>query len=209
MGEVWQTTWPVSVSMIAAAMSPIVDRVIAAGIMPGGVSLIEYGEKAYFVVVGTVVAGLQVTALSRWSRRPGDARGVWEELKGLSILIGAAGIVAAPLLFLAGHDVARVIMGPLLASENPATASLTGFYLIAIVPYTLGGLAIRALLARRDTRPLLVMGAVKLGANVIGDIAFTSWIGLPGISLATVLAETCVAVGAFHYARRSSAASRT
>jgi Na+-driven multidrug efflux pump len=76
---------------------------------------------------------------------------------------------------------------------------------VAIVPYTIGGLAIRALMARHRTRPLLVLGVVKLGANIVGDIAFASWIGIPGISLATVVAETLVAIGALHYARQELA----
>jgi peptidoglycan biosynthesis protein MviN/MurJ (putative lipid II flippase) len=209
LAEVWRTTWPVSLSMMAAALSPIVDRIIAAGIMPGGVSLIEYGEKAYFLGVGTVVAGLQVTVLSRWSMRHEDPRSVWQEFKELSMVLAAAGVLLAPLLFLSGHLVAPILMGRRLVTGDPATATLTGFYLVAIVPYTVGGLAIRALMARRDSRPILVLGAAKLGVNVVGDLALTAWLGLPGIALATVAAESCVALGALHFVRRSFAGVRT
>jgi putative peptidoglycan lipid II flippase len=205
MSRVWQTTWPVSLSMTAAAISPIVDRVIAAGIMLGGVSLIEYGEKAYFLVVGTVVAGLQVTALTQWSARQADAAKMWEDLRGVVKVLCGVAIIAVPALFLIGPMVARGIMGSRLAATVPSAGVLTGFYLVAIVPYTIGGLAIRALMARHRTRPLLVLGVVKLGANIVGDIAFASWIGIPGISLATVVAETLVAIGALHYARQELA----
>jgi len=202
MSSVWRTTWPVSLSMAAAALSPIVDRVVAAGLMQGGVSLVEYGEKAYFLLVGTVVAGLQVTVLTHWSSNPKDGRGMWEELRDMTKLLCAASVLAVPALFFSGHTLASAIMGTRLTATVPEAAVLTGFYLVAIIPYTIGGLAVRALMARQRTRPILVLGIVKLGANIVGDVTLTSWVGLPGISLATVAAETLVALGALRYAHR-------
>ena len=189
--------------MVAAALSPVVDRVVAAGVMPGGVTMIEYGEKAYFAFVGTVVVGFQVTLLTRWVQPKREVAAMWDEFRSLTILLGGAGLVAAPILLFGGRVVARVLLGAHLAVNVPAAPLLIGFYLVAIIPYTIGGIAVRVLFARNDTKPILELGILKLCANLIGDLVFSLWIGLPGIALATVVAESLVAVRAFVYARRN------
>jgi putative peptidoglycan lipid II flippase len=191
---VWATTWPIAVSMAAAALSPIVDRVVAAGVIAGGVSVVEYGEKAYFAVVGTVVTGLQVTVFTRWTRSEAGRRDLWRELRALALIGGAAAVAAAPLVYRAGSLMARLVVGGAFLRVHAEALGLIGFYFVAILPYTVGGFAVRALIAIDATRPLIWLGLVKVSTNVVGDIVLSRAFGLPGIALATIAAESLVAI---------------
>jgi len=194
MRAVWETTWPIMASMSAAALSPIVDRVVAAGVVPGGISVVEYGEKAYFAIVGTVVAGLQVTVFTRWSRSAMVSRDLWGELRALALVGGTAAVVAAPLAYSAGSFMARIVLGGTFLQSHLEAIGLIGFYFVAILPYTVGGFAVRALIAIDATRPLIWLGLAKVATNIIGDIVLASMFGLPGIALATIAAESLVAI---------------
>ena len=208
VNAVWETTWPIAASMAAAALSPIVDRVVAAGVMAGGISDVEYGEKAYFAIVGTVVAGLQVTVFTQWSRSAKDRRDLWRELRALALVGGMAALAAAPLVYPAGFLMARMVMGGTFLQSHLEAAGLIGFYLVAILPYTVGGFAVRALIAIDATRPLIWLGLVKVATNIVGDIVLARVFGLPGIALATIAAESLVAILGVAVARAHLKAER-
>lgn len=198
---VWATTWPIATSMAAAALSPVVDRIVAAGVLLGGVSLVEYGEKAYFAVVGTMVAGLQVTVFTRWSRLQSDRGLLWRELRALALLGGVAAVVLAPLAYALGPPMARVVVGVPFLLQHPEVGTLIGFYFVAVLPYTVGGFAVRSLIAINATRPLVWLGVAKVGINIVGDIVLSRYVGLPGIAMATVAAESAVTAIAVTIAR--------
>lgn len=200
--SIWNTTWPIAASMAAAALSPVVDRIVAAGVVLGGVSLVEYGEKAYFAIVGTVIAGLQVTVFTRWSRlQRVDRPLLWKELRALALIGVSAAVVVAPVAYAVGPLMARLVVGGAFLSAHTQVGRLIGFYLVAVLPYAVGGFAVRALISIDATRPLVWLGIVKVVVNLIGDVLLSRAFGLSGIAMATVAAESLVTVIAVATAR--------
>jgi putative peptidoglycan lipid II flippase len=195
------------------AFLPLLDRLMAASLGPGSLSLLDYADRLWQVPVAFAMSGFMVTSLSHWSeglhRRGGTA--------GLSSV--TARTAAWVFLLFLGPSVAFVIarapiMRLVFGSGKFTPGDLTLLtdalaMLVAGTPVYIAGLIYtRAFLVLKRADWLLAINVVQIVLKVVLNRAFIPAQGLVGIALASVVTyavSSLLLVALFHLRLASAA----
>jgi putative peptidoglycan lipid II flippase len=188
------------------AFVPLVDRVAAARLGPGSVSLLDYADRLWQVPLGFVMSGLMVTTLSHWSERLYRGGSVRSLSASTVRLASALFAVLTPIAMIFGLW-RRPLIGLVFRSSSLTTAEVdlladTLAVLVAATPAYVAGLTYtRAFLVLKRSDWLLLMGVLQLIAKVGLNTLLGPAFGLVGIGLATALTygvSSLVLVAIFH-----------
>jgi len=148
--------------------------------------------KAYFAIVRHHRGRFAGYVFTRWSRSASNYRDLWRELRALRWLGDSSGGGRAGRVFRGLFYGATRCRGTFLQSHLEAVGLIGSTSLPSSIYGR--GFAVRALIAIDATRPLIWLGLVKATTNIIGDIVLARMFGLPGIALATIAAESLIAI---------------
>lgn len=170
---------------------PVVDKAMASWLGAGQVSMLEYAYRLFLIPITLLGSGVVVTALTYWS----DAlhRGGLRSLKGLvSRTMRPTALVAGALslgMLVGSTLLVRVAYGygGLSGDQLQTTARILFVYSLWIVPYVIGQLYNRALIAVRETRFLMFTALVVNVLNGILNVLLMARWGATGIAAASVL----------------------
>lgn len=185
---VWATGIPHALSMVAAVANPVIDRLIAAPLGPGSVTVLELGEKVFYAPLMALTSLFSIVAGVRWASHTlaggralsADFRRTLLRALALASLIAVAVIGAALAVRLAaGEEVSGAPTGELTA--------VIIFLLIGLPAGVVISLGARLLTATRRTRVLPLFAALALILNVLGDLVGVHLLGIRGIALASTL----------------------
>lgn len=186
--SVWRTGIPHGLSMVAAVANPLIDRLVAAPLGPGSVTVLELGERVFYAPLMALTALFVLVAGVRWTEHTFNSADQLGADFRRTLLRAAviAGIVSATLI-------AAVAILPLLTAGRFAGAPTGSFvsvtiYLLLGLPAGLTiALGARLLTATRRTLVLPFFALLAITLNVAGDIVGAHLLGIKGIALASTV----------------------
>ena len=72
--SLWRAAGPAALGIFVLAANPVVDRTVAARFGPGSVTILDLGEKIFYVPITIVQSSLVLVAGVRWARIGFDRR---------------------------------------------------------------------------------------------------------------------------------------
>lgn len=182
--RVWKVARPHALSQYLLAVNPLADRVVAASLGAGAVTVVELAEKAYYAPTLLLTTVVSNVSAAKWAHLVTD--GEYDALRndfrktavaGVAVASGAA-LVGAVLLW-----AARVPIAHVLGLPNERVLPLTvSIYLIGLPVGLVHALAIRVLVAMKSTPILFRVSIPMVLANVAGDLVAARYWGIYGIA---------------------------
>ncbi len=183
---------PVLVGETLVALNVVVDKIFAARLPAGSVSLLEYADRARVIPMTLFEASLLVVAFNSWALVPAERRGA-EIVRALRWVL----MLAPPVL--AGLWIGRVAAvrlvfehGAFVAEDTLPVAAAFGAFIPGILAAMLAALAVKAHLLADRARLVLVLGVASFAINALLDEALLPR-GIAGLALATTIASAVIA----------------
>lgn len=183
---------PVLVGETLVALNVVVDKVFAARLPAGSVSLLEYADRARVIPMTLFEASLLVVAFNSWALVPAERRGA-EIVRAIRWVL----MLAPPVL--AGLWIGRVAAvrlvfqhGAFVADDTLPVAAAFGAFIPGILTAMLAALAVKAHLLADRARLVLALGIASFGVNALLDELLLPQ-GIAGLALATTIASALVA----------------
>ena len=192
--DLWATALPHALAMVVSAAVPVVDRLVAAPLPTGSVTLIDLGERAFYAPMLAIMSSVVLVAGAEWARiDPADAarlRATWRR----ALRRGAIASIAAAVAVAAGLEVACALAGDTLAGvPTDALRSVVLIFLVGLPGATAAALGARLLTSTRTTRLLPWFAVGTFGLNLVADLGGAAWLGVNGIAAASTLTRTASA----------------
>ncbi len=188
---------PVMVGETLVALNVVVDKVFAARLPAGSVSLLEYADRARVIPMTLFEASLLVVAFNSWARVPAAQRGA-EIVRALRWVL----LLAPPVL--CGLWVGRIAAirlvferGAFLPENTLPVAAAFGAFLPGVLCAMLAALAVKAHLLADRTRLVLALGVLSFGLNALLDQLLLP-MGIWGLALSTTSASFLIAVASLY-----------
>ena len=168
-------------------LNPIIDRMIARLNGPGGISILESGERIYMMLASVCTIGMTTVLLTRLSREAAADRleanwartiflaGLWN---GFWLLVGFA-------LGWWGLALWLDAFTPLSVADSRAAQWVYWSYLIGLPAFAFGVTYVKRLQALQRWGVMVATSVLSVIINIPLSLLLNSWIGIPGIALAT------------------------
>ncbi len=183
---------PVLIGETLVALNVVVDKVFAALLPEGSVSLLEYADRARVIPMTLFEASLLVVAFNSWAVVPAAERAS-EVRRALRWVL----LIVPPVLggLYVGRNVAISLLferGAFTPDHTVAVAAAFGTFLPGVLSAMLAGLAVKAHLLADRARLVLVYGLTSFALNIVFDVALLRY-GIAGLALGTSLTSMIVA----------------
>ena len=191
----------ISFQVVATAsfsLNTSVDRIMAAPLGTGQISLLHYAERLYYIPSVFIVGGIMVPLLSHWSTRysthgrerlQADVAKAVRWLAAWSMLLTVAAVLLR-------QPLVRLVFfhNRIGAADLSTTAAIFGGYMVALIPHTIAALYIRAHWILRRNRRVMVLALATVPLNIVLNRILMVPLGTPGIALATAFSMLFQAV---------------
>jgi peptidoglycan biosynthesis protein MviN/MurJ (putative lipid II flippase) len=200
---VWRSAAPAALGIATIGLNPIIDRSIAAHFGAGSVTVLDLGEKIFYVPFTVVEASIVLVAGARWAHSVAGDRSLlrtdfFRSLKitvGLSALLAVATIGALFILCaVLGRDIGGV--------PTYRMRDVSVFFLIGLPGATTWLLCGRLLSVTQQTHLLPLFAIVGLAINFLGDLGGSALIQVDGIALGSSLVSYATAALGIFTCRR-------
>ena len=207
IGEFFRTAISQMLGSGVVAFLPLLDRIMASGLGPGSVSVLDYADKLWQVPVGFALSGIMVTSLGHWSERFQEGGTISTLSRDTSRM--AAGLFAAVVPFCLIFVLIRASIIPVVfaaAKLSPSEVGLVTDTLAAMVcgipSYIAALIYTRAFLVLKRSDLLLLIGLIELGIKPVLNAVLLSRFGTVGIGFATAITYSVAAmllIAIFHF----------
>jgi peptidoglycan biosynthesis protein MviN/MurJ (putative lipid II flippase) len=208
--KVWSVALPHGLALSAALANPTIDRVIAASLAAGSVTLLDLTEKVMYAPLVALNSSIILVAGARWAKQdPTDIATLTLDLRrtlrrtavfacliGTVIIGGAFGGTTVLPATVAGVDIAKA-------------AGLLAILLVGLPAATTVTTMLRFLTVTQFTKWLPAVSIVTVIINASGDVVGAKLIGLYGIAIASTAIRFVDALLLSMLSRRRIASLRT
>jgi peptidoglycan biosynthesis protein MviN/MurJ (putative lipid II flippase) len=198
---IWNVLAPHALSLIVVGANPIVDRAIASSLPAGSVTLLDLGEKVFYVPLTVIMSSVGLVVGARWasatlpSELPFELKDAMRRAAMIAVVLAAAiGAAVLAVSYATGPTFAGASTVPL---RNVILVLLLGLPGAAVA--VIGG---RFLTATRQTRALPAFALMSVFTNALLDVVGSKMYGIVGIAAATVIARGLSAVVYMGYCAR-------
>jgi peptidoglycan biosynthesis protein MviN/MurJ (putative lipid II flippase) len=186
--SVWRTALPAGLGILAIAANPIIDRTVAARYGPGSVTMLDLGEKIFFIPVTIVGASIVLVAGARWAALAlNDASALAHDFRRTLRRGVVLACVLAPAIAGATY-LGFAVLGPTIGGVPSKNVRDIVLFFLAGLPFaTVALLAARLLTSTRNTRLLPALAAQAVVVNLTGDLIGGHFLGTRGIALSSAV----------------------
>ena len=180
---------PVVAGAIIMGSTELVDKSMAAGLAPGSVASLNYGNKIIAAVLTLATTAIGTAVMPYFSRMVADKE--WENIRNIAKLyfgiIFSLGIPAALLIYWLSDPIVAAIFqrGSFTAEDTTIVSSVQALFAFQIPFYIAGMVVVRLISALRANHILMWGAAINLAVNIGLNILFIHFLGLKGIALST------------------------
>lgn len=183
---------PLMIGVIAGALAPMVEQVVAFKLGSGSVSLLSYGNKVPNAVNTLLVTAIGIVMLPHFVDLVSAER--WRESRTLHWKLAgsvfAFGVVVSAMGILFSEDLIRLLFerGAFTATDSKVTANVMSAYLFQLPFLLVAMLSTRALAAMRKTKTLTLVAIVQLLLVSALAYIFSRHFGVAGVPLGSLVA---------------------
>jgi putative peptidoglycan lipid II flippase len=185
---------PQMIGTLLVSFAPMISKTIATWTGVGGLTVYEYADRLYLVLVTVLYAGIYPVLLSHWSdlllvenRRSEEFR---RDVRAAAVTIGILSVAAALCSIALGPQVVSILYGAadLGADSQKQISDVFRVLCVGFVFYGVGTVFTRALMAMKNTVTLMMLSG--LNVMYIGGIGYVlvGEYGLRGIAMGNVAA---------------------
>lgn len=176
--------------MSILAFVPIVNKAMASRLGPGNISILEYSDRIYMIPVALMSTGYLVTLLSHASDHynrlglPALSKDIYKAVR----VVTFAGLSISLFLYILKEPIVSLVYsGAMDRNKLMSVTTMLNFYFVAITPYLLTQVYVRAFIIMRKTSVLFYMALFfSLGIFLLNNILIPIY-GLNGIALAYMI----------------------
>jgi putative peptidoglycan lipid II flippase len=169
----------------------LVDQTMAAGLDPGSVAALNYGNKIVTLVnsIGTMALGTAVLPYFSKLAAVGDWASLRRTLKTYSMLTLAATIPLTFFLYLFSGMIVRLVFqrGAFTQADTLLVAQVQAMYVLQIPFYALVILFVRLISSLRSNFVLMWETIINFTVNIVLDYVLMKIMGVAGIALSTTV----------------------
>jgi peptidoglycan biosynthesis protein MviN/MurJ (putative lipid II flippase) len=186
---VWRVVAPQFAGMALVGLNPVVDKLVAAALPVGAITLIELAERIYYVPRTLATSAVGVVSTASWSElvhrgRRKLLRDDFRATQRRTVLIGGM----ASLVMCAVAVSVLPLLAPRVHVPNGRLLTvLTVVFLVGLAPGISADLGTRLLAVLRTTWILPLFAVVNFGLNLGVDVGGAFLFGAVGIALATTV----------------------
>jgi len=186
----WRIAAPVALSLMIANASPLIDRGVATSLSTGAVTLLDLGEKVFFVPLTIISTSFVLVAGTYWADiRTTDIPSLKAHVRR-TLVRGSISCVALLVVSVAAVSLMSLMVGSRFAGVSSARLGAIITLLLAGLP---GGFVVacgaRFLTATRSTRLLPALAVFYTLTNLGFDVLGAHWLGVQGIALSSTLCQ--------------------
>lgn len=196
---------PTMLAALTGGASMMVDQSMAAMLAPGSVASLNYGGKLIAAIL-TLTAGPLSAAILPYLSQLAAERDVTRLRQSLTGWIGLAVALALPvsaIMYVFSEPVIRLVFerGAFTGEDTVMVARIQACYALQIPFYLAGVLGARLLNAMSLNQVTALIGIMNLVTNIVFNLLFIRWFGLPGIALSTAAVYACSSIVVLWVAR--------
>jgi len=206
LASIFPTYAKVIAASVIMGLNPLIDRMIARLSGPGGISVLETGERIHMVLASLCTIGMMTVLLTRLSKDatgsnieanwPGILRlaSIWN---GFWLLTGVAvGLWAVPRWL--------GMLTQLSSLQSAAAMRVYWYYLVGLPAFAFGLTYVKRLQALQRWWVMVGTSVLSVALNVPFSLVLRQWMGIPGIALATTMIHfiSCILLVAAVHAGR-------
>lgn len=189
---------PLLMAVLMMSGMPIVDQSMAAMLDAGSVASLTFGQKIVAVILAFTSKPLGDALLPFLSRQMagGDVRKARHTMASWIAICTLLTVPMAAVLYTFSEPIVRIAFerGAFTAEDTRLVALVQSIYVLQIPFGLIGMIASRTLAALRFNQALMLVGGISFVVNIILNLVFMRWFGLPGIALATVGVYFCSSI---------------
>jgi putative peptidoglycan lipid II flippase len=193
---------PVLLGEAMVALNLVVDKMFAAGLPDGAVTILEYADRARLGPQTLLEASLLPVAFQTWAR----ARALGDESTrhhGAKEALRWVFLLAPPVLagmVVGRHALVRLMFfhGAFPEARLAETADTMAWFVPAIFASLVGALLVKAHIVAGRYRLVLALGCLSLATNALLNVAFRPAFGIEGLAASTSVTTLIVTVVSWH-----------
>ena len=188
---------PMIAGAVLMASSAVIDQIMAAALMPGSVSALEYGNRLVAVITGMGSSTVGIAVVPYFSSLA--AKGEWVTLRHVvRYWLRLSWVVSMPVvvtLIVFSDKIIQLVFqrGAFSASDTRLVSDVQILLSLQIPFYVAGMILVRLVSAMKANQALAWISVSNTVLNVVLNLLFMRIWGLPGIALAT----SCMYAGSF------------
>lgn len=190
----WRVAGPAALGVVVIALNPIVDRTVAARFSPGSVTVLDLGEKIFYVPFTVVQASVVLVAGARWAQSfvedPESLRGDFGRSLRVTIVVSS---VLAVLAIAALYSTTGLIGRNLAGVGTSEIRTVTTYFLIGLPAATTWILCARLMTVSQQTHLLPLFAVVGLVVNLVSDLVGSAFLQVNGVALGSTFASLALA----------------
>jgi len=185
------------IGMVAVALNPFVDKIMASWLGGGSVSVLHYADRLYMIPVSFLCAGLFPVVLSHWSKDYyQEEERLFKKVKNAAkVALGLSFIILIILIFFSKSIVYLAFVRGEFDPNYQHILQMTFIcYLLGLTPYVAGSMFTRFHLVLKNTHFLMKLAILNCFLNAVLNYFLMQFAGVIGIALSTSITTLIVSI---------------
>ncbi len=197
---------PVVAGTIIMGSTELVDKGMAAGLAPGSVASLNYGNKIIAAVLTLTTTALGTAVLPYFAKMIAakEWKNIQNTIKFYLGLIFVIGIPAALLIYSFSETLVQFVFqrGSFTSKDTVVVSSVQALFAFQIPFYVASIVVVRLISSLRANHILMWGAAINLTVNIGLNLLFIYYLGLKGIALSTSCVYLVSFLFLFYYANK-------
>ena len=173
------------IGSIAVGSSPLIDKFVAAFLVVGSISMLDYGQKL-FAGFSFILNSFLIVVLTYWSNKFIEGKSIHASLKKILFYIFGISLLISFIFVSFSQTLINFIYFSLSKEHISVIIDIFRVNMIAFIFIAMMQVLNRAAIACKFTRLIMIVAVIKAFLNIIFDLIFAYFYNVRGIAIASL-----------------------
>ena len=159
------------VGSIAVGSSPLIDKFVAAFLVVGSISMIDYSQKL-FAGFSLILNSFLVVVLTYWSNKFIQKKNIFESVRKIIFYIFLISLLVSFVFIIYSQKLVYFVYFSLSKEHIKVVVDIFRVHMIALIFISMMQVLNRAVIACKFTRLIMIVAVIKASLNIIFDLIF-------------------------------------